>query len=72
MPAKPKPIYDSFFEMVIGFSEVFPSINPIHIRYDRLIDVIRLQNRLNRYASRKKSQSKKGNVIMRPASDNWV
>ncbi|MCQ2609198.1 MAG: hypothetical protein MJ151_00135 [Lachnospiraceae bacterium] len=58
--------------MVVGFSEVFPSINPIRIRYERLTDVIRLQNRLNKYASHKKSQTKKGNVIMRPASDKWV
>lgn len=58
--------------MVVGMASVFPGINPIKIRYEKLRDVIRLQNRLNRYASNLKRNSNKKNVIMRPAGDKWV
>ena len=61
--------------MVKMMSDIFPSINPIRIRYEKARDVIRFENRLLKMISKDTKKNVKvgtGNKTRVPAGDNWV
>lgn len=58
--------------MEIAICERFPALSPFDIRRERATEVFLLMRRMNDYNGRqRKAQSRKKNVIRRPAGDDW-
>ena len=62
-------LYEIFFELEIGISDRFPSLNPFTIRRTRSSEVFILVERLSNYNSYQGKKSKSKN--RRLAGDNW-
>ena len=68
--------YDIMFDMVVMLTNLFNSINPIKIRYEKSKDIFRLVKRTiiyNSYLIKKSNKETKmnKNVIYREEGDNW-
>ena len=59
--------------MIKAMAEMFPSINPIRLRYEKAKDVIRFENQMLKNVSKHlKSNNKTTKGVNRvPAGDRW-
>lgn len=57
--------------MQVNLSERFPALTPLNLRREKAREVFLMISRFNIYARKKKKAEKRGNIIRRPAGDNW-
>ena len=71
-------IYDCLFEIQIMIANTFNGVNPIRMRYEKGIDVLRVANRIFKRTENEMKNNKNkfidsnGDTIIRRPATSWV